>query len=362
MKIFTCQTCAQVLFFENTSCERCGSRLGYLPERETLSSVAPQGLSWVARAQPKTPYRFCANWEHGACNWMVAADDPIAYCRACRHNRSVPNLGHLANKLPWQRMEEAKRRLFYSVIKFGLPLTCPGEDRWEPLVFDILSDAPNQKKIITGHDNGVITISLEEADDAKREALRSQMAETYRTLLGHFRHEVGHYYWDILVRDEGKFDAFRSTFGDERESYEAALAKHYSEGAPLRWHENFVSAYATTHPWEDFAETWAHYIHMVDTLEMAYAFGLSVSPRVDRNDELATSVDKNPYRMIDIKSIVDAWVPVTIAVNNLNRSMGQPDLYPFVLSPAVVVKLDYIHQLIRSGTKFVTPMKADSLG
>ncbi len=347
MKIFSCQTCAHVVFFENTSCERCKSVLGYLPDLETISSVAAEGPAWVASADPEPRYRFCANWELHACNWMVAADDPISYCRACRHNRGVPDLSNAAYRLRWQRIEGAKRRLFYSLIKFGLPLPTANSGAEEPLVFEFLSNMPGGQTVMTGHDNGVITISLDEADDAAREKLRSEMAESYRTLLGHFRHEVGHFYWDVLVRDRNEFDAFREVFGDERPDYAEALARHYAEGTPTNWHEAFVSAYATTHPWEDFAETWAHYIHIVDTLEMAYAFGLSLSPRVDVNAELAASVDGNPYRMKSLDAILAGWVPVTAAVNNLNRSMGQPDLYPFVLSPVVVGKLRYIHALIR---------------
>jgi hypothetical protein len=165
-------------------------------------------------------------------------------------------------------------------------------------------------------------------------------------LLGHFRHEVGHYYWDILVRDANQLEGYRRIFGDEREDYAQALQKHYAQGAPPNWQDNFVSAYATTHPWEDFAETWAHYLHIVDTLEMARAFGMYVNPPLARSGELEAAVDFQPYRAPDITTLVDTWLPLSNALNELNRTMGQPDLYPFILSPMIISKLGAIHDLV----------------
>jgi hypothetical protein len=241
-------------------------------------------------------------------------------------------------------MEEAKRRLIYSLIKLKLPTPSLASGEQEALVFDFLADLPEQK-VMTGHEDGVITISLSEADDAAREQLRTSLHEPYRTLLGHFRHEVGHFYWDRLVRDGGHVESFRALFGDERADYAEALKRYYENGPAPNWRDNFVSAYATAHPWEDFAETWAHYLHIVDTLEMAYAFHLSVNPRVE--EAPSTTVDRSPYKARDVATLLAAWLPVTFAVNNLNRSMGQPDLYPFVISGAAIAKLQYIHDLIR---------------
>jgi hypothetical protein len=199
---------------------------------------------------------------------------------------------------------------------------------------------------MTGHDDGLVTIALVEANDAERERRRAAMGEPYRTLLGHFRHEVGHYYWDRLVRDAGKLDACRALFGDDSLDYEAALQRHYRTGPPEDWQAHFVSAYATTHPWEDFAETWAHYLHIVDTLEMARAFNLRVRPDLDESDLLAAEVPFEPYAHQDISTLIDAWLPLTFALNNLNRCMGIADLYPFVLSPAVIRKLAFINDLV----------------
>jgi hypothetical protein len=175
-------------------------------------------------------------------------------------------------------------------------------------------------------------------------------------LLGHFRHEVGHFYWDKLVRDGGQLESCRAVFGDETPDYNEALQRYYQNGPAPNWRENYVSAYATMHPWEDFAETWAHYLHIVDTLEMAYAFNISVSPRVAADEGLSATVDRNPYKAKDVETLIAAWLPLTFAVNSLNRSMGQPDLYPFVISAPAVTKLQYIHDLVHGKL----PKRADA--
>ena len=284
-----------------------------------------------------------------ACNWLVPADGPDRYCFACRFNRTVPDLSIDVNVQRWRKLELAKHRLFYTMLRLHLPLETRMEDPEHGLAFDFLADPPSQSgpKVMTGHDNGLITISLKEADDAERERLRTQMGEPYRTLLGHFRHEVGHHFWDLLVRDTGMIEGFRSLFGDERQDYNQALQAHYANGAPADWQLNFISSYATAHPWEDFAETWAHYLHMIDTLEMARAFGIRVDPVITDDPDLTTELDFDPHRASDINRLVDAWLPLSFAVNSLNRAMGQPDLYPFVLSPTVIGKLGFILALVR---------------
>ncbi|WP_290690930.1 MULTISPECIES: zinc-binding metallopeptidase family protein [unclassified Haematobacter] len=349
MKLFHCQNCQQVVYFENTACVKCGMTLGYLPDQGEMSSVAPDGPNWTAMANPGTLYRFCANWEQSACNWMVTTDSQDTLCFACQHNRTIPDISSPENHALWQKMEQAKRRLFYTIIKLGLPAPTASSGAAEPLVFDFLADDPESgEKVVTGHDNGVITLSLNEADDAFRAKMQEELHEPYRTLLGHFRHEVGHYYWDILVRDGGHLEDFRALFGDERESYQEALERHYQNGAPPDWQENYISAYATMHPWEDWAETWAHYLHIIDTLEMARAFGITVNAAVTGDPDAEVSVDVDPHRAWRFTPLIDAWLPLTFAVNSLNRAMGQPDLYPFVLSPKVIDKLCYIHGLVQA--------------
>jgi hypothetical protein len=346
--MFECQNCAQPLYFDNTRCESCGLALGYLPDRETVTALKPNRKAWTALADRRTPYRYCANAASNACNWLIPVDSPEQFCATCRHNRTIPDLSQPHSMEHWRLIEVAKRRLFYTLLRLRLPIKTRAEDPCG-LVFDFLADgtpaSPTAPPVMTGHANGVITISLAEADDAERERRRCQMQEPYRTLLGHFRHEIGHYYWDRLVFGSEKLDEFRQLFGDERTDYAQALQRYYASGAPADWSQNFVSAYATAHPWEDFAETWAHYFHMVDTLETAGSFGLTVAPKASKG--LAARINFDPHRA-DMAQLVDAWIPLTFAANSMNRSMGLPDLYPFVLSPEAIRKLSFVHERIQT--------------
>lgn len=382
MKLFRCQACGQILHFENTRCENCGRALGYLPEIGLLSALEPEGdgalraglsdlagraevaallsslpqveggTGWNAWVRPDRRYRFCANAAQDACNWLIPAGSTDTYCRACRHNRTVPDLAVPRNLLLWRKLELAKHRLFYSLIRLGLPLQDRSGDPGRGLAFDFLADAPQQgaPPVMTGHENGLITIRIEEADDAERERMRAAMGETYRTLLGHLRHEVGHWFWEVLVQGGGEatLASFRALFGDERQDYAAALAAHYADGPPSDWQDRFVSAYAAAHPWEDWAETWAHYLHMVDTLETARDYGVRIRPRIASGDPaLSAEVDFDPHgKGHPIGELVGEWLPLTFAVNGLNRSMGQPDLYPFVVSAPAVEKLGFVHRLV----------------
>jgi hypothetical protein len=218
--------------------------------------------------------------------------------RACQLNRTIPHLETPGNLLRWQRLEAAKHRLVYGLLRFGLPLTSRAEDPQAGLAFDFLADSGpafrENAQAMTGHSQGLITINIAEADDAERERHRQDMAEPYRTLLGHFRHEIGHYYWERLVRGGTWLEPFRALFGDERQDYGAGLERHYAAGPRPDWSQRFVSAYAGMHPWEDWAETWAHYLHIVDTLETANAFGLRVHPGTGRDSALAMTADFDP--------------------------------------------------------------------
>ena len=348
MEVFACQACGHVLYFENVLCERCGHALGYLPDHATISAVEQQNGHWTALAAEGAPYRYCQNYESGVCNWMIPVESAETLCAACRHNKTIPDLSIPQNLELWRKMEAAKHRLIYSLLKLGLPLQNQADDPERGLVFEFLSEAqaPHGQRVMTGHDNGVITLALDEADDVKREHARTQMGEPYRTLLGHFRHEIGHYYWNILVRDGGKLESFRAIFGDENQDYAAALQSHYANGPPVDWRQTYVTTYASAHPWEDFAETWAHYLHIVDTLETARSFGVKVRTRADREPEKEAAVDFDPHAAPTIESLIDAWLPLCFAMNSLNRSMGQADLYPFVLAPTGIAKLGYVHELV----------------
>jgi hypothetical protein len=351
MKIFKCQYCGQLLYFENRKCEYCTRDLGYLPQARELSAMEPDGVVWRALAVREGRFRLCANADLGGCNWLVPQNSQETFCAACRHNRMIPDLTLRDNLNRWRKMESAKRRLFYSLIHLNLPLANRADDPAKGLVFDFLAEdrAAGLPEVMTGHEDGLITINLKEADDAEREKLRSEMGETYRTLLGHFRHEIGHYYWDRLIRECGNLEDFRRFFGDERLDYDQAVQAHYASGPPAGWQNNYISSYASTHPWEDFAETWAHYLHIVDTIEMASALGLRIRPAVGGNADLSASPDFDPYQPGgDIGRLIHEWLPLAIAVNSINRCMGEPDLYPFVLTPPVIAKLGFIHDLVHA--------------
>jgi hypothetical protein len=349
MKLFTCQHCGKLLYFENVTCERCGRALGYLPEIGTLSALEPEAEAWRALATPSRLYRPCANVAYGACNWQVELESASDYCTACRHNRTVPDLSEADHVERWRKLEVAKHRLIYTLLKFRLPHPTKDEDEVRGLAFDFLADPSGDQapRVTTGHDNGLITVALSEADDVELEKRRTELGEPYRTLLGHLRHEVGHYYWDRLIADRGAFDEFRALFGDERLDYGESLKAYYALDPVDEWADSYVSAYARAHPWEDFAETWTHYLHIVDTLETARAFKIRVDPDAAKADDLSAEVDFDVYRVATIDTIIDAWLPLSFAVNSLNRSMGLKDLYPFVLSQGVIEKLGYVHRLVR---------------
>lgn len=352
MKLFNCQHCGALLFFENRICENCGSALGYLPAEAVLSALKPDGASlaasggFTASGMQDRRVRYCANVRHDVCNWLVDGESGDDLCAACRHNRIIPDISQPQSLWLWHKLETAKHRLFYSLIRLGTALPNRLDDPQGGLVFDFLDEHPGGPKVLTGHEEGVVTIATREADDAHREEMRAQMHETYRTLLGHFRHEVGHWIWNRLVRDGGRLDACREVFGDDRADYVEALKLHYRQGPPPDWQQHAISAYATSHPWEDFAETWAHYLHIMDTLETASSFGMAVNPKVRDADALTVEVAIDPYLSTSMEPVVDQWLPLTFAMNNLNRSMGLSDLYPFIISIPVRQKLEFIHAML----------------
>jgi hypothetical protein len=325
--------------------------LGYLPDRLTMNTmeVGTDGSQTPLKGDG-SHWRPCQNAADIGCNWLVPAESDEAFCDACRLNETIPDLTLPGNLEHWNAIETAKRRVVYALMRLKLPFESPGASH-SKLRFKFLGDVVGDDPVLTGHDEGMIVLNIAEADSAERERRRTQLGEPYRTLLGHFRHEVGHYYWDMLVRDSGREEESRAVFGDERKDYGEALQEHYDNGAPADWQMNFVSSYATMHPWEDFAETWTHYLHMIDTLDTAASFGVAVNPVVSDAPEVNAEVGFNAYRAADVEQLVAEWVPLTVALNSLNRSMGQPDIYPFALSPAVIDKLAFIHKLVQDGPR-----------
>ena len=349
MKRFICSRCRNAVHFENSVCVNCGATLGFLPDNFRIYAVSLDGNAFRLDDGVEGRFRFCENYASGACNWLVPASGPQTKCVACRHNHMIPDLALAENARRWRRLEQAKRRLFYSLLRWRLPLADRAEDPRAGLAFDFIADAVDSRgnftPVMTGHADGMITINIAEADDSERERRRAAIGEPYRTLLGHFRHEIGHYYWDRLVRDGGRLDQFRDVFGDERADYEEALRRHYAGAMAAGPADGYISSYSSAHPWEDFAETWAHYMHIVDVLETSRAFALEVA---SPGETLCGGKGRrvNPYRAAGARELVGAWVPLTVAVNDLNRSMGLHDLYPFVLSQPVIHKLQFAHDCI----------------
>jgi hypothetical protein len=305
-----------LVFFENTVCLRCGQSLGFDPD----------GLALVAVSEADQARR-CANQVVAECNWLVPETttdrgDPL--CRSCRLTRTRPSDTDQVAMAGFADAESAKRRLVFQLLDLGLPLDSY-LDRPGGLAYDLLSS--NDQAVTTGHEDGIVTIDLAESDDPHREQVRQELGEPYRTMLGHLRHETGHYYWDILVERAGRSEGFRTLFGDERADYGEALERHYAKGAPAGWDQDHVSAYATMHPWEDWAETFAHYLHIRDTLQTAAAFGMRVE-RTEATLSAAPEIEDGPFE----EALAD-WLPLTYALNAVNRSMGRDDLYPFVLTP-----------------------------
>jgi hypothetical protein len=356
VKVFHCDHCEALVFFENVRCVNCDHALAYLPDLRVIGSLNEAGENlWTSPLQPpgERKYRLCENYvKHNVCNWAVPADDPNPLCRSCRLTRVIPDLGKPGNREAWYKLEAAKRRLVYSLLRLRCPLENKAEDPEHGLAFEFLADpeTPGAPRVTTGHAGGLITLSVAEAYDAEREKRRVELHEPYRTLLGHFRHEVGHYYWERLVQGSPRIGRFRELFGDERKDYGKALKAHYTNGAPADWQHRFVSAYATSHPWEDWAETWAHYLHTTDTLEIAAACGLSLRPpRPDepalRHPTVPSGDGAEPF-----DKVISDWFSLTYVLNNLSRSLGQPDAYPFVLSAPAIEKLRFVHQTIAAAT------------
>ena len=343
--------CGEPVFFRNTECLACKSALGYQLEVALLLTLDAGPAPGAVRAEGhEGEYKLCANRETPAsCNWLVSAADRNPLCIACRLNRTIPNMGDAENAGYWAALEAAKRRLVTQLLALGLPVKSKvDEDPERGLMFDFLRSPPNGPAVMTGHANGLITINVEEADDVKREKIKHDLHEPYRTLLGHFRHEVGHYYWDRLVRDSSWLTPYRQLFGDERASYAEALKRNYQQGPPADWANSYISSYATMHPWEDWAETWAHYLHVVDSLGTALGFGLNaaelettIEPFV--RDDLFAPDDPGAPQFL---SLLNSWIEMVMVLNELARSMGEPDFYPFVMSKPVVAKLQLVQMVV----------------
>jgi hypothetical protein len=317
MREFKCPSCRHAVAFEQVACANCGHQLMFDPA--CIEMVAPL----------KEP---CRNREIIGCNWC--AEDTGSYCISCRLTRTIPVLGSPRNIMLWRQMEEAKRRLLYDLARLKLPLI---SRQGMPVAFDILSDETSP--ILTGHLAGLITLNLAEADDVERESRRIAFREPYRTLLGHFRHEIGHFYWDLLVAGTPFQAPFKLIFGDETIDYQTAISSYYGRADRSYDRNGFISEYATSHPWEDWAETFAHFLHIVSALDSLAGLPLSL-------DERARQTLTDPYLESDFEALLALWMPLSRGINEINRSLGKSDAYPFDISPAVKGKLHLVHMAI----------------
>jgi hypothetical protein len=350
VKWFHCDRCGRVLSFENSQCNSCQSQLGYVAEAQRLvvlpDTQAP-GEAFPLPGFTDASFVRCRNYsEHHTCNWLALAPDgadpaSAPYCRSCQLTEIIPNLSEPANLAAWADIEQAKRRLVYTLLALQLPVSSRAQEPERGVAFRFLRGTKRQP-VMTGHSAGIITLNVAEARAAYRENTREKLGEAYRTVLGHLRHEIGHYYWDRLIAGGPRLERFRALFGDERQYYQQAIRRHYDQGPPANWAESYISAYATMHPWEDWAESWAHYLHMHDTLETAKSHRVAV--RVpDRSGERMVT---DNLAFGDFDSLAASWQALTATLNSLSRSMGLPDTYPFVLSKPVQDKLRFIHGVI----------------
>lgn len=335
MKRFFCQ-CHNEIFFDNLHCNHCHVSLGFEPNSGQLLALIPTENSWqVAQNGVLVRYKTCSRRETVvACNWLVAEHDPNQQCQSCRLTRIIPNLSYPANTARWIRLEATKRHVLSQCYNLQLPIIGREHDVQSGLVFDFLEDKRSNPDlaldfVYSGHHQGVITLNAAEADDSFSVLIREQMQERYRTLLGHFRHEMGHYYWMVAIEKTAYLEPFRRLFGDERADYQQALTQYYDQRLAGSWQNQYISQYASAHPLEDWAESWTHYLHLTDTLETAAVFGLVQMPDI-------------------FAQKIDAWVKFAISFNALNRSMGIVDPYPFEISPIVREKLYFIDDWVKS--------------
>ncbi|NDK90951.1 hypothetical protein GYA93_15365 [Gordonia desulfuricans] len=332
MRDFLCRECGQQLTFENSLCLNCGRALGFHLKSRTIVVLDDDGRADV----DGTPLQRCADADVAACNWLVErGEGSPSLCESCRLTRTRPGDDDADALAAWAESELAKRRVVLELDELSLPIIGKDTDPDNGLAFDLLSSAVNP--VTTGHANGVITLDLAEGDDVHREELRVSMDEPYRTLIGHFRHEIGHFYQMVLVGDGPNRERYEELFGDPDTDYQAELDRHYSEGPPSGWADDYVSSYATMHPAEDWAETFAHYLHIRDTLDTAAAFALAPA---------GATLDADLPGTVGFERIIEWWLPLSWSLNQINRSMGHQDLYPFVLPQPVLDKMEFIHTLV----------------
>ncbi|MBC7780814.1 MAG: putative zinc-binding metallopeptidase [Proteobacteria bacterium] len=340
-----CSRCGSRIYFDNWTCLNCGARLGLLPDLMHLTALDPAGGDlWAEAGRAQVRYRLCINAVvHGVCNGLVPADESGQLCRACEFTQQIPSLSTVDHLEYWRRLERAKRRLLFTLAALHLPLEPRARVGNTGLGFAFGADVSPAHRFLTAHCDGLISINISEADDVERERIRTAMGEPYRTLLGHFRHESGHHYLERFAEDPARLTLIRATFGEVRNGYEEALSSYYANGPLPHWQESHISAYATAHPQEDWAETWAHYLLIVDTLESAHEAGVVLG---SGSFELSFGSAGATYDPASFDLALARWLPLAEFANELARSLGTADAYPFVLTDAVTRKMRVIDRLV----------------
>ncbi|SFE56280.1 zinc-binding metallopeptidase family protein [Roseivivax sediminis] len=313
MQIFTCPACGGATYLHNLACG-CGHAIEFDPDAQAMQSLdAP-----------------CGNRDAIGCNWRAESD---GLCRSCAMTEVVPDLREDTNRPLWAETEAAKRWMLATLGRWGWFTASDPGDR---PVFRLLSEktATGEAGVVMGHANGVITINVSEARSAVLAERQEELGELYRTMLGHMRHETAHFLQLRLLSSPGFPEAFRKLFGDERADYGAALKAHYADPKPAG--DDHVTSYATAHPHEDWAETLAHLLHLVDLLDSAAAARLQLPDGPPRGYDA--------YAETDTETLLHFAVGMSIAVNHVNRALDLPDLYPFVIRSGVRTKLAFAHR------------------
>ncbi|HEY4235603.1 MAG TPA: putative zinc-binding metallopeptidase [Lacipirellulaceae bacterium] len=347
MNTYQC-ICNNRLFFNNTVCVSCAREVAWCEACRTVAAIEPQNGGYhCLNPNCGATVVKCRNYsDEQVCN-RVLVPSPLSaeegLCKACRLNDVIPDLAVAGNRERWAKLELAKRRLLYQLDELDLKYAPEDVGDEQPLVFDFKAGTP-EATVLTGHADGRITINIDEADSVERERVRKQMHEPHRTLIGHMRHEVGHYYWMTLVAGKCE-DQCNAVFGDYRNPpYTEALQKYYETGPATDWQAHFVSAYATAHPWEDFAETWGFYCDMwaVLTTMSHHLPGRAPDPRA-----------------FSIEALASTYQQLGIFFNEVNRTMGLKDLVPEVITPEVIKKLAFVDSLVgRAQTVETIPVAA----
>lgn len=354
MRTYNCN-CGQKLYFENTMCLNCGSKLGFDPASLKLLPISRTAdETWISPPGTDKEFKLCVNYKNSqVCNWLIPKQENEQYCEACRLNEIIPDLSKEINQQRWYKLEKAKRRLIYTLKILHLSPIDYRKDPVHGLAFRFMEDIKGwnpfseevvkYEQIMIGHNAGTITINIIEADDDAREKIREELNESYRTILGHFRHEIGHYFWDNLIARTDKLDEFRKLFGDERNNYKESLSQYYTQGPRSDWQDKFISAYASSHPWEDWAECWAHYLHNIEILETAqhHQFGIYTNLDSSKTLDFYSWLKQQKF-----DHILEQLTKLTITLNELNRSLGLQDAYPFKHNQVVCNKLDFIHRIV----------------